>query len=173
MINAYIALGSNLGDSRALLSSALAAVAKLPGTDLESVSPAYVSKAVGPGEQRDYLNLVARLSTALPAHELLQALQRIESDHGRRRSERWAARTLDLDILLYGDQTLSDASLTVPHPRMAERDFVLVPLSDLDPDLTLPCGTPISTLLARCPDAGLQALGDTIAPGRTASGKSV
>ena len=166
MTTAYIALGSNLGDSRALLGSALSAMDALPDTSLQATSPAYTSAAIGPGDQPDYINLVAELDTRLPADSLLQALQQIELDHGRERSERWSARTLDLDILIYGGETHTTDSLTVPHPRLGERNFVLVPLADLAPDLALPCGTRISTLLARCPREGLQPLGEPIAPGR-------
>ncbi len=166
MITTYIALGSNLGDSRQLLASALAAMAELVDSELDAVSPTYRSRAIGPGQQRDYLNLVARLRTALPVTELLTALQQIEADHGRERRERWGARTLDLDILLYGDARIDTPSLTVPHPRMAERNFVLYPLTDLAPDLVLPCGTPVGRWRESCSDAGLEALGDSIEPGR-------
>ncbi len=166
MIAAYIALGSNLGDSRNLLASALAAINCLADTQLEAVSPAYRSTAIGPGEQRDYLNLVARISTALPPLDLLAGLQQIETRHGRQRREHWGARTLDLDILLYGDLQIDTPALTVPHPRMAERNFVLYPLSDLAPDLVMPCGTPLGSWRSACSDAGLEALGESIEPGR-------
>jgi 2-amino-4-hydroxy-6-hydroxymethyldihydropteridine diphosphokinase len=166
MITAYIALGSNLGDSRRLLASALAAMVELADCELDAVSPTYRSCAVGPGEQRDYLNLVARLRTALPAVELLSSLQQIESNHGRERREHWGARTLDLDILLYDNAQVDTPELVIPHPRMAERNFVLYPLSDLAPDLVLPCGTPLQRWRAACSDAGLEALGDSIEPGR-------
>ncbi len=166
MIDAYIALGSNLGDSRSLLSSALAAMDQLPATRLVDRSPTYRSRAVGPGTQRDYLNLVARLETGLTASELLAQLQSIEANHGRERSEHWGPRTLDLDILLYGNATISTDELTVPHPRMAERNFVLYPLSDLAADLVLPCGTPLQRWRGTCSNAGLEALGDSIEPGR-------
>lgn len=166
MIDAYIALGSNLGDSPALLASALAAMDELTDTHLDAVSHTYRSAPVGPGEQRDYLNLVARLHTMLDPHALLSALQRIENDHGRERQERWGARTLDLDILLYGNQQIDSPELTIPHPHMAERNFVLYPLSDLAADLVLPCGTPLGRWRDGCSDAGLEDLGDSIEPGR-------
>ena len=166
MITAYIALGSNLGDSRRLLASALAALDELPDTRLHAISPSYRSAPVGPGEQRDYLNLVARLHTELAAAELLAALQQIETAHGRERRERWGERTLDLDILLYGDAQIDTPELTVPHPRMAERNFVLYPLTDLAPDLVLPCGTPVGRWRNACSDEGLEHLGDSIEPGR-------
>ena len=167
MTAAYIALGSNLGDSRALLRSALADLAELPDTRLESISPAYLSEAIGPGEQPDYINLAVRLETGLSAETLLVELQRIELAHGRERGERWAARTLDLDILLYGNEHIDKPGLKVPHPGIPERSFVLIPLLDLDANLTLPCGTPIGSLLARCPHTDLRALGEPIEPGRS------
>lgn len=166
MTTAYIALGSNLGDSPALLRSALAAMDALPDTRLTGCSPAYRSDPLGPGGQPDYLNMVATLETTMPAGELLQQLQAIETAHGRRRGERWGARPLDLDILLYGDEAIDTAELAVPHPRMAERNFVLYPLFDLAPGLVLPCGSTLESLVAACPDAGLEPLGVTIEPGR-------
>lgn len=166
MTTAYIALGSNLGDSRALLASALESINQLDDTRLEKISPTYRSAPVGPGGQRDYLNLVAQLDTGLSARALLAALQQIETDHGRERREHWGSRTLDLDILLYGNQQIESTELTVPHPHMAERNFVLYPLTDLAPDLLLPCGTPLGSWREACSDAGLEALGDIIEPGR-------
>ncbi|MEM0953362.1 MAG: 2-amino-4-hydroxy-6-hydroxymethyldihydropteridine diphosphokinase [Pseudomonadota bacterium] len=165
MTRAYIALGSNLGDSRHTLRSALKALDALHDSRLAAVSPAYISEAVGPGEQSDYINLVAALNTELLAAELLAALQTIEQDHGRKRDVRWGARTLDLDILLFGSQVSKEPALTLPHPRMAERDFVLQPLHDLAPKLTLPCGTPLASLLQRCTKGRLSPLGEQFEPG--------
>jgi len=165
MTRVYIALGSNLGDSRGILSAALAALHELDKTRLVSVSPAYRSAAVGPGEQPDYINLVAQLETRLPPDTLLRAMQAIELEHGRERGQRWAARTLDLDMLLYGNEVRDKAELTLPHPRLAERDFVLVPLADLDPELALPCGTTVASLLQRCPRGQLSPLGEAIEAG--------
>ncbi|MEE4660667.1 MAG: 2-amino-4-hydroxy-6-hydroxymethyldihydropteridine diphosphokinase [Halieaceae bacterium] len=165
MTRAYIALGSNLGDSRGILSAALAALDGLDETQLVSVSPAYRSAAIGPGEQPDYINLVALLETRLPPAALLRAMQAIERDHGRERRQRWAARTLDLDMLLYGNEVRDEPELTLPHPRMTQRDFVLVPLADLDPELALPCGTTLASLLQRCPRGQLSPLGEAIEAG--------
>ena len=166
MTTAHIALGSNLGDSMALLRSALAAMDALPDTRLTGCSPLYRSAPIGPGDQPDYLNMVATLETTLPARALLQQLQAIESAHGRQRTERWGARSLDLDILLYGSEAIDTAELAIPHPQMAERNFVLYPLFDLAPGLVLPCGDTLGALLAACPDTGLESLGVTIEPGR-------
>ena len=163
---AYIALGSNLGDSAALLRSALAAMNRIPRTRLDNWSPVYRSAAIGPGKQPDYLNMAARLATTLAPAALLEQLQQVELAHGRKRGERWAARSLDLDILLYDELTMDTPTLTIPHPRLAQRNFVLYPLYDLAPDMVLPCGTSLSELVKNCPAADLEALGVDIEPGR-------
>ena len=157
MTPAYIALGSNLGDPPARLKAAIAALDALPQSRLQRVSRVYRSAAVGPGSQPDYLNAAALLLTALPPLPLLRALQEIEAGQGRVRSERWAARTLDLDLLLYGDLALDTPELQVPHPRMAGRNFVLCPLLDIGgPNLRLPDGTDLGTLLRECPRGELE-----------------
>ena len=126
-----MALGSNLGDRRAHLR---AAVAGLPG--VVAVSPVYETEPVGgPSRQPPYLNAVVELDTDLGARELLEVGQALESAAGRVRAERWGPRTLDIDVLLLGDQAVDEPDLVVPHPRMRERAFVLVPLHDLAPDL--------------------------------------
>ena len=152
---AFIAIGSNLGNPRCQVDMAIAALAELPDSQLVAVSSWYRSAAIGPGEQPDYLNGVAELHTRLTPRHLLAALQSIEQAQGRQRSQRWAARTLDLDILLYGDQVVAEPDLTVPHPRLAERNFVLYPLADLVPTLVLPNGTPLTELLAKCESGGI------------------
>ena len=146
MPRVYVGLGANLGDPRAALEAAFAALAKLPATTLVARSSLYASApvdAAGP----DFQNAVAALDTTLDASALLAALQAIELAHGRERPYRNAPRTLDLDLLLYGDQRIGSAALTVPHPRMRERAFVLLPLTELAPDLVLPDGTSIASLL--------------------------
>lgn len=155
MTTAYVALGSNLGDPATQLSSALRALRQLPDSTLADCSPWYRSRAVGPGEQPDYLNAVARLETALAAVDLLRALQAIEAAQGRQRELRWGPRTIDLDILLYGESVIDSPELCVPHPRLKERNFVLFPLFDLAPELALPCGTRIESLLQYCSRDGL------------------
>jgi 2-amino-4-hydroxy-6-hydroxymethyldihydropteridine diphosphokinase len=164
-IECFVALGANLGDPLEQLESALAAIQQIPQCSLVVASPWYRSKAIGPGTQPDYINGVAQLETRLSPHSLLAHLQAIENLHGRLREQRWAARTLDLDILLYGDITLDSDELQLPHPRMQQRNFVLYPLFDLVPQLTLPCGTPLESLLASCSNEGLQRLGDVSDPG--------
>ncbi len=158
MIRCYIGLGSNLSNPAAQLRSALESMAALPQSRLVDYSGFYASAAVGPGEQPDYVNAVARLETALAPEALLDGLQQIESRHGRERSIRWGARTLDLDILLYGDKSIDTARLTVPHPRMAERNFVLEPLAELAPELQFPDGRHLSVLLQNCPPNRLHRL---------------
>ncbi len=152
----YIALGSNLNNPKSQVEQGLQALTLLPATRLRARSGWYQSKAVGPGQQPDYLNGVVLLETGLEPESLILHLQAIESSQGRERRLRWAARTLDLDILLYGDRVISTERLQIPHPRMSERNFVLYPLADISPDLVLPNGTPLASLLRHCPATGLQ-----------------
>lgn len=152
-VQAYIGLGANLGDARAVVPEAAAAIAALPGIQTLRLSPLYRSApidALGP----DYINAVAQLRTNLSPRALLAALQKIEAEFGRERAYRNAPRTLDLDILLYGAETIDEGDLIIPHPRMHLRAFVLRPLLDLDPGIALPQGNP-QELLAAC---GHQAL---------------
>ena len=163
MIESYIALGSNLQNPLVQLRSAVRALAALPDSGLAGISPCYQSEAVGPGEQPQYLNAVARLETALPPLILLDALQEIENRHGRQRNVRWGARTLDLDILLYGCEVIEEPRLTVPHPSMFERNFVLYPLIELGgSNLMLPDGRELGTLAATCPPGDLVQIKETL-----------
>lgn len=157
----FIGLGSNLADPRAQLRRALDELAALPDSSLDATSSLYLSRPMGPQDQPDYINAVASLATGLEPEALLDALQAIEAAHRRVRSgERWGPRTLDLDVLLYGGQILETPRLTVPHPGLPERAFVLYPLAEIAPDLTVPgCGL-LADLLARCPADGLQRLED-------------
>jgi len=134
---ACIGLGANLGDARLTLDEAQLALAALPNTTLVAASPLYRSAPVDAGGP-DYLNAVIVLDTSLSPHALLQALQRIEDAHGRQRPHRNAPRTLDLDLLLYGGRRIATPALTVPHPRMHQRAFVLRPLLDVVPEATIP-----------------------------------
>ncbi len=154
MTTAWIGIGSNLGQPAHQVHRAVAALAALPHTRLIACSPWYGSHAVGPGPQPDYINGVACLETALSPPDLLAALQAIETAQGRVRQQRWGPRTLDLDILLYGDLTLHRPDLTVPHPRLLERPFVLQPLLALAPDLVLPDGTPLAACAAAAGSTG-------------------
>lgn len=134
---AYVGIGANLGDARANVLDALRRLALLEGTMVLETSGLYRTApvdATGP----DYINAVACIDTSFDPHQLLAALQDIEQAHGRERPYRNAPRTLDLDLLLYGDQRIATESLTLPHPRMHERGFVLAPLGELNPDLVIP-----------------------------------
>jgi len=155
---AYIGLGSNLHNPPAQLHRALAALKALPQTRLVRVSSFYRSIPIGPPGQPDYINAVAALDTGLSAGQLLNALQAIEQAQGRERKERWGARTLDLDILLFGACSIDTARLVVPHPEMQQRAFVLWPLAEIAGNLTLPDGSPLTDWLAGCPFTGLERL---------------
>jgi 2-amino-4-hydroxy-6-hydroxymethyldihydropteridine diphosphokinase len=136
---AYVALGSNLGDRSAHLAFACNALGRVPRTVLAAVSSSHETDAVGPPPQGRYLNAAAALDTSLTAREFLNALLEIEQTRGRTRTgQRWGPRTLDLDLLLFGDQILSEPGLTVPHPRLHERLFVLAPLAEIAPDAVVP-----------------------------------
>ncbi len=152
----YVGLGSNLADPQAQLNRALYELAEIPDTKLIACSTFYQSPPVGPQDQPDYLNAVAHLETALAAGKLLQELQRIEAAHGRKREVRWGARTLDLDLLLYGDETMDTPQLQVPHPEMTRRNFVLYPLLELAPDLEIPGQGKLLVLIQECPPDGLR-----------------
>ena len=152
---AYIALGSNLGDRERHLHAALAALRALRGVSDVVTSRVYETTPVGPGEQRPYLNAVARVATDLSPRDLLDQLLAIERSEARERGAvRNAPRTLDLDLLLYGEREIDEPGLVVPHPRMAQRAFVLEPLCDLAPDLVIPgASAPVSALAAAVRDA--------------------
>ncbi len=132
---AYLALGSNLGDRAARLQHAVDALDAYDAIDVVAVSRVYATDPVGGPEQGEYLNAVVAVDTSLAPHELLRTAQAVEQSAHRERSVRWGPRTLDVDILLHGDTEIDDPELTVPHPRMWERDFVLVPLRDVAPEL--------------------------------------
>lgn len=139
-ITVFIALGSNLKNPIAQVNQALIALNEIADTQLVNRSPWYQSRAVGPGQQEDYINGVAQLSTLLTPLALLEELQKIEIQQGRERVVHWGARTLDLDILLYGDLTMDHPRLQIPHPCMDQRNFVVKPLLDIAPHLQLPNG---------------------------------
>lgn len=141
MTIAHLALGSNLGDRLAFLQGAVTALATTTGITVTAVSRVYETAPVGGPEQGPYLNAVVAIDTQLQAAELLAVARRIEGGADRTRGERWGARTLDLDILLVGDEQVDSRDLTVPHPRLWQRGFVLAPLADVAPDLVaVPAG---------------------------------
>ena len=159
MERVYIGLGSNLATPIEQLRSALAALAALPQTDLIAQSSFYSSDPLGPADQPRYVNAVAALDTELSPLALLDALQTIELEQGRtRKAERWGPRTLDLDILLFGERLLDEPRLTVPHYHMHARAFVLYPLAEIAPALQLPDGRALTELLSACPFVGLERL---------------
>ncbi|WP_295646518.1 2-amino-4-hydroxy-6-hydroxymethyldihydropteridine diphosphokinase [uncultured Methylibium sp.] len=152
---AYVGLGANLGDARAALRASVQALAALPGTQLVALSSLYRTAPIdssGP----DYLNAVAAIDTGIDPPALLLALQAIEQAHGRERPYRNAPRTLDLDLLLHGDAVLDTPTLTLPHPRIAQRAFVLQPLAELAPDLLLPGHGRLDTLLPAVSDQRIE-----------------
>jgi len=138
MIKVYIGLGSNLDDPQAQLKKATVALGTIPSSSVVKTSSFYKSKPVGPQDQPDYINAVVELATGLSAPVLLDYLQGIENEHGRQREQRWGARTLDLDILLFGEEIIHDDRLVVPHVEMHKRGFVLFPLEEIAPDCVIP-----------------------------------
>ncbi len=156
-VSAYLGLGSNLADPPAQLRRALAALARLPDSRLQAVSGLYRSPPMGPPDQPDYVNAVARLDTRLSPLALLDRLQAIERAQGRVRGIHWGPRTLDLDLLLHGRARMRTERLVLPHPGLHERPFVLVPLAEIAPRLVLPGGAVVAELAAACsPDAAVR-----------------
>ncbi len=152
-VSAFVGLGSNLETPVRQLTEALDAIARLSGTTLVRRSAFYRTAPVGIIDQPDFVNAVAWVRTGLGPRELLSALLHIESDHGRVRALRNGPRTLDLDLLLHGDANLHEASLTIPHPRMHERAFVMVPLAEIAPDVEIPGVGVAHEIAARLHDA--------------------
>lgn len=161
MPRVYIGIGSNLDSPRHQVEVAIDELHQLPASDWVMCSPIYRSHPVGPQDQPDYVNAVAAIDTDTEAEVLLDMLQSIEQQHGRRRDgRRWGARTLDLDILLYGDECISTDRLQVPHPEMHRRSFVLKPLHDIEPSLMIPGLGSLDSLLAQVSTADLEPLAD-------------
>jgi len=157
-VQVYVGLGSNLNDPVAQVRQGLRALAQLPRSRLVQASRLYCSPPMGPPDQPDYINAVAALDTALEPEPLLDALQAIEVRQGRRRGVRWGARTLDLDILLYGSRCLSGPRLNVPHPGLDQRAFVIHPLAEIAPEAVVPGRGTVAELARHCPKGGLQLL---------------
>ncbi|MDP4488337.1 2-amino-4-hydroxy-6-hydroxymethyldihydropteridine diphosphokinase [Pseudoalteromonas piscicida] len=156
---AYIGLGANLSEPMAQIQRALDVLAVHPDLSLVQHSSLYGSKPMGPQDQPDYVNAVAKLATSLTAESLLDVLQQIELEHGRvRKAERWGPRTLDLDILLFNTDTINSDRLTVPHYGLKEREFVVYPLLEITPELKLPDGTELDSLTQKLPLNGLAIL---------------
>ena len=159
-VRTFIGIGSNLDDPLAQVRRALTELAELPGCSGLSASPLYRSRPMGPQDQPDYINAVARLVTTLAPLRLLDVLQGIEQAHGRVRGpERWGPRTLDLDLLLYGNSFIEHPRLRVPHPGLTQRAFVLIPLADIQPDLLLGDGRSVAALRDACAEVSLERVG--------------
>lgn len=156
MVRSYVALGSNLDNPIKQIKTAFIELAALPKTKMMQVSDLYQNPPMDYLDQPDFVNAVMQIETDLSAEELLHHINQIEDDHQRVRVRQNGPRTLDLDLLLYGDEIISSPSLQVPHPRMKERVFVIYPLAQINPHLILPCGTSIQTLLKKFSNATLQ-----------------
>lgn len=152
----YIAIGSNLGEPLKQAYQAIEALNAIPYSRVTKISTIYRTKPLGPQDQNDFLNLAVLLETELEPEALLDHTQRIELELGRvRKAERWGPRTLDLDIMLFGNNVIQTARLTVPHYGLKEREFMLYPLSDIAPDLTFPDGEALPERLTHVPRNGL------------------
>ena len=155
-VKVFIGLGSNLNIPKKQLDQAIKSLSLLPSSNLLAHSSYYSSKPVGPQDQPDFINAAALIQTKLTPPALLKHLQTIELTQGRIKKRHWGERSIDLDILLYDDISIDSENLTIPHKELANRDFVLRPLLELDANLTLPTGTSLRSLLAICPDNQLQ-----------------
>ena len=160
MERVFIGLGGNQGEVLDTLQAAIDAIAKLPDTALIACSDFYQSPAWGGIEQADFINAVLEIHTGLQPEALLQQLFAIECRHGRNRlqEQRWGPRRLDCDILLYGNRRIDNATLSVPHPRMTERAFVLLPLAEIDAELSIPGQGRLADLIAALPDQPIHIL---------------
>jgi len=157
-IRAYIGLGSNLAVPAVQLRLAISALRGIPGSQLQRVSSFYRSSPMGPQDQPDFLNAVAVLMTPLQPEALLDTLQVIELAQGRVRESHWGPRTLDLDLLLYGDRVIDTERLQVPHAGLFQRNFVLYPLQEVEPELLFPGGEVIKEIISSCSTEGLERL---------------
>lgn len=156
MFRVYIALGSNLDEPLKQVKSALLAIERLPNTKMIIYSEFYRSKPLGPQNQPDFLNAVAALDTFLPPEQLLNYTQEIERHQGRTaQDQRWGPRSLDLDIMLYGNQVINTDRLIVPHYAMKERAFMLYPLSEIAPDIVFPDNEKLANRLKKVPKNGM------------------
>lgn len=158
MTAAFIGVGANLGDPRAQVLAAIGALGKIEDSSLQAVSSLYRSEPQGFAQQPDFINAVAEIETALAPRALLDALLAIERAWGRERSFANAPRTLDLDLLLYGDRVIDEPGLRVPHPKMHQRAFVLAPLAEIAPKASIPGFGPIAPLLAACASQKMEIL---------------
>ena len=159
MQRVYLGLGANLNSPKKQLDDAVVALKNLPNSEFIACSHYYASKPMGPQDQPDYVNAVACINTSLEPEQLLDLTQAIELEHGRvRKAERWGARTLDIDILLFGEHILNTERLTIPHYGLTEREFVVYPLQEIAPELILPSGASIQQIASTLPLNDLQQL---------------
>lgn len=154
----YIGLGSNLSNPVEQLNAALKSIALMPSTQLIKSSSFYGSKPLGPQDQPDFINAVCEVETELKANDLLKRLQAIELEQGRIKKRHWGERLIDLDILLFGNETIIHKDLVVPHSQIALRDFVLIPLSEIAPGLVIPHKGKVETLISALTDSYLMPL---------------
>lgn len=158
MVRCFIGLGSNLEQPKRQILSAFSELDALECSSLVNKSSLYASKPLGPQDQPDYINAVAELETSLPALTLLASMQAIENEHQRVRKEHWGPRTLDLDLLLYGEEIISLPNLIVPHPELANRNFVVYPLYEIATDVLVPGLSAIQGLVSELDSSGLEKL---------------
>lgn len=158
MKSVYIGIGSNLDNPLMQIHEAVDRLKAIPGVQLQKLSSLYHSKPMGQQDQPDFINAVAAIEMNLSADVLLTFLRRIESAQGRVRTEkkRWGSRTIDLDILLFGDEIIHTNELIIPHPGLQEREFVVYPLAEIAPQLVLPTGESIADIKAHCPERTLR-----------------
>jgi len=149
----FVSVGSNLGDRKSYLTNAVIALSRSPNVQVSKVSSIYRTEPLEVGDQPEFLNAVIEIETGLSPWELLSLLQRIEQENGRTRIVRYGPRTLDMDIILFGDEVISEPALTIPHPRMLERRFVLEPLLEIAPEVTLPDGRKLSDIACFLPES--------------------
>jgi len=158
MTIAYIGLGSNMESPRQHITTAIHSLGEIQSTDILNVSSLYKSKPLGPQNQGDYINAVVQIETEMEPTELLDCLQAIENEHGRVRAEHWGPRIIDLDILMFGDEIIQNNILTIPHPEITNRSFVIVPLAEIDPACVIPGKGLVSDLLLEIDQDGLEIL---------------
>ena len=158
-VEAFIGLGSNLQDPQKQVTRALQELDGIPDTKLVKSSSLYITQPHGPADQPEFINAVAKISTTLDADDLLTALHEIEENHQRLRTgKHWGPRTIDLDILLYGDQQIHTDRLIIPHSQMTRREFVLIPLQEIEPDLIIPGQGNLQEIIGKLPPYKIQKL---------------
>ncbi len=160
MSKAYLSLGSNIGDRRAYLRAAIKILSANSSIDITKVSSVYETESVGRIAQRPFLNIVAELETGFSCVELLKVCQFVEDFLKRKRQEKWGARNIDVDIVLFGEEEIRESGLTVPHPELTKRAFILVPLLEIAPAATLPDGESLSKRLDEISDQSVVKVGE-------------